>query len=278
MNSKLLRSAAGVLVLTLAGTLPAGAATDFLWPRWSFTGGSYQLTADDSIRIDAAGARPGSKVSLAADFGLPEDTSPALFGVDWGFARRHSLGVRYYSFDREGSRSISRVVEVRDVSFPVGARLDTKSDTTSIEAFYDYWFLRHDRVGFAGSFGLVYLSLDASATGTAVIGPSGATGTRRVDASTDLPVPMLGLAFKASPWRRVILHADGRYLPSVTIGDVDGEAASYSFGADFYVLGYFALGASYDGTFYKVDLDQNSWRGSADLKRKGWQGYVKLSF
>jgi hypothetical protein len=278
MNKRFLRSATGAVVLTLAGMLPARAATDFLWPTWSLTGGSYQLTADDSIRVDAAGSRPGSNVSLAADFGLPEDTTPALFSVDWAFARRHSLGVRYYSFDRDGSRTASRIVTIRDVTFPVGARLDTKSDTTSIEGVYDYWFLRHDRVGLGGSFGLVWLSLDASATGTVMVGSAGATETRRVEASTDLPVPMIGLAFKASPWSRLILHADGRYLPSVTIGDVDGEAASYSFGADFYLLGNFALGASYVGTTYKVDLDQDSWRGSVDLNRKGWQGYARLSF
>lgn len=282
MNPKPLQSAAGTLALAfalvLAGALPACAETDYLWPKFSLTGGSYWVDTEATVRIDASTEAAGTEVQLEGELGLPESTSLASFGLDWGFADRHSLSFRYYSYDREGSRTISRNVTVGDVTFPVGARLDVASDTTSIEAIYNYWFVRHDNLGLGGSFGLVYLSFDATATGTAVFGPSGATETRQASGNTDLPVPMIGLAFKANPWHRLVFHADGRYLPTVQIGDIEGEAASYSLGADLYVAGPFALGASYDGHFYKVDLDQPEWRGSADLTTEGWQGYVRLSF
>lgn len=276
MNQKLVRSAIGLLILSLAGFLPARAQTDYLWPTFSLTAGSYRITKDDTVRVDAE--LTGTPISLDADFGLPESESLVTFGLDWGFAARHSLGFRYYSLDRDASRSIDRVIEIGDVEFPVGARLDASSETTSIEAFYDYWFVRRDNFGFAGSLGLVYLSLDVSATGTISAGSSGATETRQASADTDLPVPMIGLAFKGRPWSRLILYADGRYLPSVQVGDVDGEAGSYSLGADLYIAGPFAIGASYDGTFYKVDLDQPRWHGSVDLNTEGWKGYVRLSF
>ncbi len=276
MNQTLVRSTIGTLLLALSGMLPARAQTDYLWPRFSLTAGSYRITKDDTIRIDAS--LTGTPVGLDADFGLPESESLTTFGLDWGFAARHSLGFRYYSLDREGSRTIDRVLNIGDVEFPVGARLEASSETTSIEAFYDYWFVRKDNFGVAGSLGLVYLSLDVSATGTATFGSPGRVETRQAGADTDLPVPMIGLAFKGSPWSRLVLYADGRYLPSVQIGDVDGEAGSYSLGADLYVAGPFAIGASYDGTFYKVDLDQPRWQGSVDLSTEGWKGYVRLAF
>lgn len=271
-------SVAGMLALGLAGALPARAETNYLWPRFSLTGGSYWIEKDDTIRIDATSVVLGTEIRLETDLGLPDSESLATFGLDWGFADRHSLGFKYYSHDRESSRTIDRIFTIGDVDFPAGARLETAFDTTSVEATYNYWFLRRDQLGLAASLGLVYLDVDASATGTAVFGSSGVTETRSVSASTELPVPMIGLAFKASPWRRLVLHADGRYLPSVTIGDVDGEAGSYSLGADVYLAGPFAIGASYDGTFYKVDLEESRWRGSADLTTKGWKGYVRLSF
>lgn len=275
---KLAWSAIGVLAFALAGSLPAHAQTDnHLWPRFSIIGGSYWIEVDDTIRVDATSERTGSDVELETDLGLPDSDSLLTFGFDWGFARKHSLGVRYYSYEREGSRSIDRIVTIGDVTFPVGARLDASFETESIEAIYDYWFVRKDNVGFAGSLGLVYLGLDASATGTAVFGPSGRTETREVSASTDLPVPMIGLALKGSPTSRLVLRADARYLPSVQIGDVDGEAASYSFSADFYIFGGFALGASYAGRIYEVEVDQTSWHGSVDLSSEGWQGYLRLS-
>ena len=278
MNRKLVRSAVGTLVLALAGMLPVHAETNYLWPTFSLTAGSYRITTDDTIRIDASAERLGTEVNWEDEFGLPDSDSLATFGLDWGFAARHSLGFRYYSLEREGSRSIDRTISIGDVTFPVGARLDAASDTTSIEAFYDYWFVRKDAFGFAGSLGLVYVTIDTSVTGTAVFGPSGRTETREVSADTDLPVPMIGLAFKANPAGRLILYADGRYLPTVQIGDVDGEAGSYSLGADLYLMGNFAIGASYDGVFYKVDFDQPRWRGSVDLSTTGWKGYVRLSF
>ena len=276
MNRTLIGCIAGALAL--AGSLPAGAQANYLWPKFSLTAGSYSASAENTIRIDASTTVAGTEIELERDLDLPDDQSLAAFGLDWGFAERHSLGFRYYSYDRDGSRSIDRTFVIDDVTYPVGARLDATFDTTSIEAFYDYWFLRRDNFGLAGSLGLVYLSLDASITGTAVFGSSGTTETRQVSASTDLPVPMIGLAVKGSPWSRVVLYADGRYLPTVEIEDIDGEAASYSVGADFYLLGAFAVGVSYDGTFYKVDLDRSSWRGSVDLTTEGWNGYVRVSF
>jgi hypothetical protein len=267
-----------MLALALAGGLPARAETDYLWPRYSLTAGSYWITADDRIRIDASANRAGTGVRLETDLGLPDSDSLATFGFDWGFADRHSLGFKYYNHDRAGSRSIDRVFTIGDVEYPAGARLETAFDTTSIEAVYNYWFVRKDAYGFAGSLGLVYLGIDATVTGTARFGTSGATETRQASASTDLPVPMIGLAYKASPWRRLVLHADGRYLPSVQIGDVNGEAGSYSLGADFYLVGPFAVGVSYDGTFYDIDLDETRWRGSVDVSTKGWKGYLRASF
>src|SRR6185436_11076861 len=169
---KLVRSAVGILVLALAGMLPARAETNYLWPTFSLTAGSYRITTDDTIRIDASTERVGTEVQWEEELGLPDSDDLATFGLDWGFAARHSLGFRYYSLEREGSRSIDRTITIGDVTFPVGARLDAASDTTSIEAFYDYWFVRKDAFGFAGSLGLVYVTIDTSVTGTAVFGPS----------------------------------------------------------------------------------------------------------
>lgn len=274
---KPLRSAIGVLALVLAGALPARAQTNYLWPKFSITAGSYWIEVDDTIRVDVSTQRTGSDIQLETDLGLPDSQSLTTFGFDWAFARKHSLGVRYYQYDREGSRSLDRTLTIGDTEFPVGARLDADFETTSIEAVYDYWFVRRDTFGFGGSLGLVYLSLDAEATGTFTLGTSGATETRRASASTDLPVPMIGLSVKGTPWSRLVLHAEGRYLPSVEIGDINGEAAAFSIGADLYVFKALAIGASYDGRIYEVDVDQENWRGAVDLSSEGWRGYLRLS-
>jgi hypothetical protein len=89
---------------------------------------------------------------------------------------------------------------------------------------------------------------------------------------------MIGLAVKGSPVERLVLYGRGRVLPEVSIGDYDGEAATYSVGAYYYLLGPLALGASYDGSYYKADLTQTEWSGSAELVYDGWSFFLRAGF
>ena len=75
--------------------------------------------------------------------------------------------------------------------------------------------MRHENLGFGGSFGLVYLSLDAKAQASYRFGnlrPD--LLTVRESASTDLPVPMIGVVVKGSPWPWLVLHG-GLALPAL---------------------------------------------------------------
>ena len=93
----------------------------------------------------------------------------------------------------------------------------------------------------------------------------------RESASTDLPVPMIGVVAKGSPWPWLVLHGGLRYLPSVTIDQYSGDAASYAVGADFYVWGPLAIGAAYTGTYFNAEIDDSNWNGSVDLANDGFR-------
>ena len=162
--------------------------------------------------------------------------------------------------------------------FPIGADASIELKQTTIEATYDYWFVRRENFGFGGSFGLVYLSLDAKAQASYRFGNSGQSFTVRESASTDLPVPMIGVVAKGSPWPWLVLHGGLRYLPSVTIDQYSGDAASYAVGADFYVWGPLAIGAAYSGTYYNAEIDDSNWNGSVDIANDGFNLYLRASF
>ncbi len=267
-----------VCALALFVDAPARAETDILWPRFSVSAGAYDLSTSDDIRIDGAVGPNGTPIDLELDLGLPDSDTLLAFAFDWSFAKRHTIGARYYSFDRDGSRSIFRQIEIGDTTFPVGAELSASFETTTIEAVYTYWFVRKDNLGFGGSFGLVDLGVDLRARASVQVGSGGGSAERRVDASTDLPVPMIGVAVKGRPWKRLVLNAGLRILPSVSIGDIDGEAASYNLSAEVFVFGPLAVGLSYDGTYYKVDVDDSDWNGSLDLKSDGLRLYLRAAF
>jgi hypothetical protein len=278
MKTSSQRLAIFALAFAFASTGLAQSETDFLWPTFSVTAGGFRVTSDDDIRIEGTLDRVNSEVSLSSDLGLPESDTVLAAGFEWGFAAKHSLGLRYFALQREGSRSINRDIQIGNTVFPVGARVDGRFDSDTIEASYNYWFVRRDEFGFGGTLGLVYLSLDAQASASVTIGGGVGSVTYRETANTDLPIPMIGLTFKGSPVNRLVLRASAMALPSVTIGDVSGSAAAYSVGAEYYILGPVALGASYDGTFYDVDVEDSHWNGSVNLSHDGLQLYLRAAF
>ncbi len=252
--------------------------TAFLWPDFTATAGAFRATGNDEIRIDGSQALELSGFDLSADLGLPEAQTSLAASLDWAVGRRHSLGLRYGSIQREGSRTLATGIRIGDIFFPIDAAVSGRFDQESIEASYTYWFVRQDRAGFGASLGVVYLSLDAEVSGTVEIGGTGLFLRRTATAETEVPVPMVGLSAKGSPIDRLVLRGTVMYLPSVDIGKVSGSAASYSLGAEYFILGPVALGASYDGTFYDVDFDSADWSGSADLRTSGFRLYLRAAF
>lgn len=277
---KLCKFAAAASVLALAGTGIASAQSEakHLWPTFAIAAGSYQLSSDDKIRVEGSIERFQRDLDLSKDFGLPERKSLLAGSFEWAFADRHSVGLTTYSLKRSASRSIDRDIEIGGIDFPIGADASLDFKETTIEATYNYWFMRKDRLGFGASFGLVYLSLDATAEASFRFGNSSQQTVARESASTDLPVPMVGFVVKGSPRDWVVLRAGLRYLPSVTIDKWSGEAASYGVAADFYVYGPIAIGVAYSGTLYQADVEDSSWRGSVDLANRGANVYLRASF
>ena len=278
MKIRTLVAAAFSLAFGFASAATAQEETNHLWPTFDVAVGSYSVSSSDEIRVDGSIEVLGREIDLNRDFGLGDRGSVLGGSFDWAFAEKHSVGLSTYAIQRDASRSVDRSIDLGGVSFPIGADASIEFKQTTIEANYDYWFVRRENFGFGGSFGLVYLSLDAKAQASYRFGNSGQSFTVRESASTDLPVPMIGVVAKGSPWPWLVLHGGVRYLPSVTIDKYSGDAASYAIGADFYVWGPLAIGAAYTGTYFNAEIDDSNWNGSIDLANDGFSLYLRAGF
>jgi len=96
--------------------------------------------------------------------------------------------------------------------------------------------------------------------------------------STDLPVPVLGLAFKYGILEKLILHAYGDFLPSVEIGDVDGSLTNLTAALEYRAFEHVGFGGSYNLLDVDVDVDKGSFRGAVDYSIEGAQLYLRLAF
>lgn len=272
------RLAAGTIAIFALAGMAAHAETDYLWPRFSVDAGALSLSTQDEIRLNGELEILGRPVDFQTDFGLPDSKTALGLRLDWAFADRHSVDLQYYSLDRDASRSILREVEIGNIEFPIGASASASFKTTTIESSYTYWFLRNESFGLGGSFGLVYLGLDAGVSARGQFGPGGSTVSRSISESTDVPVPMIGMAVKGSPFRRLVLFAYGRILPSVSVGDYDGSAGSFGAGANYFLFGPLAVGASFNGTYYRAGIDTSNWEGDIDLSQNAWNLYLRAAW
>jgi hypothetical protein len=99
----------------------------------------------------------------------------------------------YFQNDRHATRAIEREVEFADATFPLGALVNARSQLTVAQLSYDYAFLRRDNYEIAGGIGVHYvdmaLKLDATITAP------GSQVSRSADgrATTQAPLPVLGL-------------------------------------------------------------------------------------
>lgn len=274
----LLAGAFSTMAATASLSGQAKPQADVLWPDFSISAGAFEASGEDEIRIDGSQAELLSELDLSTDLGLPESQTSLSASLDWAMGQRHSLGLRYSSIRREGSTTLTSGVRIGDIFFPIDAAVEASFDQDSLEASYTYWWIRRDRFGSGVSLGVVYLSLDARASGTFELDGTGLFLERTAAAATDVPVPMIGLALKGTPVERLVLRATAAYLPSVEFDEVSGSATSFSLGGEYFLLGPLALGASYDGTFYDVEFDSADWSGSANLGTSGFRVYLRAAF
>lgn len=155
--------------------------------------GYFFMSTDMRVRVDGETAdEVGSDVDFDDTFGIGNfDRFRA--DVSWRIAPRHLIRGMYFQNNRSGTRSIEREVEFDNQTFPVGASVDAHSELTIAQLSYEYAFLQRGTYELAAGIGVHYvdigLSLDATITG----GGSQVSRSAEGSASTQAPLPVLGL-------------------------------------------------------------------------------------
>lgn len=266
--------------LALALALGSGAAaraqeSDYrLFDRASFVIGSFFESTDTTLRLDGGVSDLGVPIDFEGELGL--DSSDTLFRVRAEFlaGERHLFTFGYYALDREATRRLTRNIEFGGKVYPVNADVTAFTDIDVYEGSYTWWFARQERFAFGGTLGLVYFGVDAG-IGVEALG----TGVGvESSASTDLPAPVVGLAFRGALLRHLNFVAHAEFLPSVTVGDVDGSMTNLSAGLEYRPFEHVGFGAEYNLLDLDVDVDKTSYHGTVNYRIEGAQLYLRLGF
>jgi hypothetical protein len=258
------RAAVSMVVMAIA-TLPARGQA---FPRFSVSAGQF----GGNFATDASSQ--GTAVSLERDLGVTSSQSVHRFAIEWRPFNRHELEANYVSADRSGFASLNREIVFQDRRYPVSADVTTTFNTSKWEATYTYWASRSDRGGVGLTLGAAGISIDASLLAQ----QPGQTLTITQDASTDVPVALIGAQVRYAFTDRIVARASGATLPNVKIDVYSGRATTADARLEFRIVKGVAIGAAYNyfhlnGTFAAPDFT-----GALSMKVDGPEWYVRLGW
>ena len=155
--------------------------------------GWFFMSTDMRVRVDGeTTGDTGSDVDYDDTFGIG-DFDRFRAEASWRIAPRHLLRAMVFQNNRRASRSLERDVTFGDETFPVGLTVNAHSDLTVAQLSYEYAFLRRDSYELAGGIGVHYLDMGLGLDAT--LAAQGGTASRSLDedATTQAPLPVLGL-------------------------------------------------------------------------------------
>jgi len=246
--------------------------------RFVFDIGSYFMSSETSIRADELGGVDlGTRFRAEDVFGMQDETVFRLEGA-WRFKPRHAVRLMYFDSSRTRTRELDRDIEFGDESFPVGASATLDYDFTVTELAYRYTFVQRDDFELDGSVGIHNIDFGMAISAT-FSGPGGGGQVSGEDsASTNAPLPVVGLGLNWKVAREVYLLAHAQYF-QVKSGGIDGSLSDLQAGLLWQFSKRVGVGASYNQfTLDVAASDDDSFRGELEWTYSGPQLFLRAVF
>jgi hypothetical protein len=231
--------------------------------RFMIRGGYlFVFGADTDIQLN--GQRGvGSVIDFNRTLGGTTDYSGFRIDSMYRFNDRHSLGISYYRVLRDGTRTISNDLNVKDTTFTAGANVTSSLNFDLWRLIYNYSFYRNDKVELGISPSLYMLRLKFGIAGDATCSSNNTATTNCAGQPTSfgtatekltVPLPSLGgyLNYHITPKLLSQARFDWFYLK---VGNAfEGSMFEFYAGLEYRLFTHFSLGASYDRLQANVDL------------------------
>src|SRR5262245_23944351 len=262
-------------------TAPEGEKKKFLpWEKGSLKLGGFVCAFDSTL---AFGLNHAAGVTFNAEelFGL--DTSLTVFRAEAmyrpGQSLRHQLDLSYARYHRSGSGTLSEEIEINDMTFPVGAHVDSVFNFDIIRGTYSYALLQDDRMRIALGLGVYAVPLRYEVDIKTMSGRPAVEG-----ADTTLPLPAVALRGEFQLIPKLFLNAgvDAMYLE---ISDFKGSLLDVNIGLEYRPWKYVGFGLGYNSMSVNVEADDRSssypgvdFVGRVGVRFSGLMLYGKFSF
>ena len=238
--------------------------------------GVFDMNSSTVVRIDGRGGNIGTKFKFEEALNLDSRKDTAVAGIRWRFKDRHFLELEYFNLSRSGYRRLESEIRFGDRVFEVGADVRSSFTTEVTRLSYAYRVIRTPKWGMALGGGIHVTRLHASLT-EIVIDNVGVPVSGREIASVTAPLPVLGVSgarWLSEKWT-AIARAQTFFLE---VDDVEGSINHVSAYFEHDTTEHFGFGFGYDWLDIDVRIDEDLWRGKADVAFEGPMLFIKGSF
>jgi hypothetical protein len=275
------RSIPALACVLLAAAMPAMADDHPMLDHMSVTAGIFASNFSGGIRADGKTANSGTRLDFSRDMGAGGTQWVPYVAFAWRPWERHEFEVSYYHFNTSNSRTLARNFEFNNQVLAADTSLHSKNTVDAFSLTYRYWAWIGDRAAFGVTGGLQNYSFSLHLNGTVTV--TGANGTvsgyreASARASTNLPDPSIGVAYRyqANDWARLVADAGGFH---VHIGNVDATLWNLRLGAEFYPFKDWAIIPQFTFNKINADVTGSRFRGNLNMKFNGGQVLVKYRF
>ncbi|RDI96965.1 hypothetical protein DVT68_18930 [Dyella solisilvae] len=271
----------GLACVLLTVSMPAMADDHPMLDNASITVGMFANNFSGSIRADGNTKNSGTRLDFSRDLGEGGTQWLPYIAASWRPWDRHEFELSYYHFEVSHDKTLDRDLVFNNQTLEVGTDLHSKTTVDAINLTYRYWAWIGDQAAFGVTGGLQNYSFDLKLSGTAFAsGPNGTNSGSRsatAKASTDLPNPSIGVAYRwqMAPWARLVVDA-GAF--KANIGNVDATLYNARLGAEFYPFGNWAIVPQFMFNRINADVTGSRFNGNATFRFRGGQLLVKYRF
>jgi hypothetical protein len=219
---------------------------------FDFTLGGYIIDLDTAAAI-GNNKGVGSLIRLEEILGLESHQQLLRVGFRWDFARKHSIGLVWFSISRGAIGEFDETIDFEDLRF-VG-EYESQFDVDYYGLDYRYSLINNNRVDAGFSLGVSTFDFSVALEGEAsVIGgdePDPEIEYRQAAADIIAPVPAIGMFIDYAVTRRLIVGSSVQFV-DLTISGYQGRFMDLAFTVDWFFSRHFAIGGGLASTDISV--------------------------
>jgi hypothetical protein len=267
---------AKLIFLSLVSLIATAALADdevhpFISSKYTIQLGAFLPSKDFKLSVDGSVSGIDREFDFEKATGLRADDEVFMLEFKWRFGEKWSARLQYYETDQSRKAVLDEDVLWRNQIIAAGSSVTAGANFSLTRVFFGRSFDSRANVDTGIGFGLHWLEIGA------FIKPDINTLNPVSAAKVSAPLPNIGAWYYYSPSPKWFIGGRLDWLEA-SIDKYDGGIVNISAGVNYQMFSNVGIGLKYQFFRLNVDVDEDKWRGRAELDFEGPYLYLSANW